>query len=818
MAQAPVKVGYKAPPTIARAMRSDDYVRVIVGPVGSGKSSGCVIELLRRAAQQAPGPDGKRKSRWVVIRNCYDAQTEILTEHRGWQLFADLTPDDRVASLHGDKVVWETPTLRYAAPYIGSMVGLRSQTMDLLVTPEHHLWASERTTRQKVWGEFKHVTAESIEGAGETWRMRATAEFPFKAEDERSEAFFEFLGFWFAEGYAATYPRKDTSGVHRRLVVTQNLDLYVDKLLTDAGFEYGVCRKGTGEGANYTISPKSPRVKDLIDELKQYGHATDKWLPRYIIEAPRAHAEAFLRGYHKGDGSGGIKSRKTIRPEIYHSMSKRLLDGVHEMLVRLGRAAALRQNSSNKMWSLTALCAKRESPNIRKGHWYREQYKGMVYCVEVSTHVVLVRRNGVALWCGQTYSELRDTTRKTFEMWIPSSLGRWRERDFTFELRTGDIEADILFRALDRPEDVKKLLSLELTGAYLNEVRELPKGVLDVLQTRVSRYPSRLQGGCTWSGIWADTNPWHSTHWAAKIFKDPPEGWSIYRQPGGRSPDAENTENLDPKYYERLIAGKDSEWLKVYVDGQDASSDQGSIYGPLLDNLDNQGGIIPFEHPSDGVYTSWDLGISDATAIWFWRVGPSGVDIIDHYEATGQPLSHFMDVVDARGPRSVWGKGDKPEGPQGKPYSYRQHWLPHDAKARTLVTGSSVLEQASSRWPNKVQVVPGLSLLDGIQAARWLLEQKIRFHSRCHEGLEALRAYHYAWDETSKSFSKTPVHDFSSHSSDSFRYLATIARNITQRETVKPEPKPFEGKTLDKHFTLDALFAEYERAKAKERI
>ena len=401
-----------------------------------------------------------------------------------------------------------------------------------------------------------------------------------------------------------------------------------------------------------------------------------------------------------------------------------------------------------------------------------------------------------------TYPQLRDTTRKTFEKWIPAQMGHWRERDFTFELRLADIEADFMFRALDGPQDVQNLLSLELTGAYINEIREEAKSILDALTSRIPRFPSEDEGGATWNGIWGDSNPWPSTHWLAKLFKKPPPGYSIYRQPSGRSPEAENLDHLAPGYYANLIAGKDSEWLRVYVDGQDASSDQGSIYGSQVANLESIGRVSDFEHPKDGVYTSWDLGISDATAIWFWRVGKEGIDVIDYYEGIGLALSHFMDEVEKRG------------------YSYRMHWLPHDARARTLATGTSVLEQATRRWSGKVQIGPGLSVLDGIQAGRALLESgKIRFHSRCEPGLDVLKSYHYQWDEDNKCFSKTPVHDASSHGADSFRYLATTARVVTGIER-KKQDVPGESKlTLaQRMFTLDALWAERDRRRGRKRI
>jgi phage terminase large subunit len=197
----------------------------------------------------------------------------------------------------------------------------------------------------------------------------------------------------------------------------------------------------------------------------------------------------------------------------------------------------------------------------------------------------------------------------------------------------------------------------------------------------------------------------------------------------------------------------------------------GSVYGDLLEALEKRGGVAEFDHPEDGVFTSWDLGFTDATGIWFWRVGrDGGVDVIDHYEAHGQPLSHYFDVIEA------------------KPYRYAKHWLPHDARARTLVSGTSILEQALARYPGLVAIAPHLDLLDGIQAGRWLLQKPTRFHSRCVDGVEALKAYRYDYDEDRKTFTRKPVHDWSSHTADAWRYLATVARH-SELMTRKPDPE-----------------------------
>lgn len=168
-----------------------------------------------------------------------------------------------------------------------------------------------------------------------------------------------------------------------------------------------------------------------------------------------------------------------------------------------------------------------------------------------------------------TYPELRDTTRKTFEQWIPPELGSWREQEFAFDLKFNDVEAEVLFRALDRPGDAKKLLSLELTGAYVNEAKEIPRAVFDLLQTRVGRYPAAKDGGPTWSGVWCDTNPPDTDHWLFRLFEEQrPEGFRIFRQPGGRDAEAENLDHLPAGYYARIAAGKSEDWVAVYVDGR----------------------------------------------------------------------------------------------------------------------------------------------------------------------------------------------------------------------------------------------------------
>lgn len=185
-----------------------------------------------------------------------------------------------------------------------------------------------------------------------------------------------------------------------------------------------------------------------------------------------------------------------------------------------------------------------------------------------------------------TASQLKDTTLKTWFDWIPSGpAGYWKESDKTFYLEFGDVKAEILFRPLDTPDDVQRVLSLELTGCWINESREIPKEIVEALQARLGRYPAATSGYAGWFGMIADTNPpeidsfWYKVLEGVPIEEDDPETifpCASLHQPSGLSEDAENVANLVDNYYERIAKGKSKDWIDTYVHG---------LYSPSLSGV-----------------------------------------------------------------------------------------------------------------------------------------------------------------------------------------------------------------------------------------
>lgn len=179
-----------------------------------------------------------------------------------------------------------------------------------------------------------------------------------------------------------------------------------------------------------------------------------------------------------------------------------------------------------------------------------------------------------------TMAQLKSTVKPLIDHWLiaetRNKVGNWRLTDNIFEMKfklpDGTIvHSDFLMMAADTPDDVRRLLSLEASDAWVEEGREVDPEVFQGLQGRVSRFPNRASGGVTYPGLIVSTNPPPMGTWWQEMFHDPPENWEVFTQPpalledGSVNPEAENLEHLDPLYYANLTQGKTQDWIDVYL-------------------------------------------------------------------------------------------------------------------------------------------------------------------------------------------------------------------------------------------------------------
>lgn len=261
-----------------------------------------------------------------------------------------------------------------------------------------------------------------------------------------------------------------------------------------------------------------------------------------------------------------------------------------------------------------------------------------------------------------TYPELRSTTMKTFKDWFPPSCCRFIYRSpvtakMFIELPDKtSVDMEVFFVALDREKDIKKLLSMELTAVWLNEVREIPKAVLDAATGRVGRYPPKKDGGPSRSCIIMDTNPCDDDHWYYRLAEEEtPAGWEFFQQPPGLlnedghwlpNPVAENIRHLPDgyDYYLNQLGGKQNQWIRVYIEGKYGTVMDGKPVYPEFRDETHVAGDAVVPHPGCQLILGWDFGLTPAVVMG--QITPRGrLIILAELVAERMGLKQFVEIV-----------------------------------------------------------------------------------------------------------------------------------------------------------------------------
>ena len=223
----------------------------------------------------------------------------------------------------------------------------------------------------------------------------------------------------------------------------------------------------------------------------------------------------------------------------------------------------------------------------------------------------------------------------------------------------------------------------------------------------------------------------------------------------------------------------------------------GAFYGKWIEKAEADGRIGNYPAiAGKEVFTAWDLGHSDDTVIWFFQLDLGGkIILIDYYASNGKGIDHYVDILKRRA------------------YTYGRHYMPHDAFADTIQgAGKSILKQMHELGVRNIERVPDESVTQGIQAARKILPNCYFNADPTADGVDSLRNYQRKWDADKKCFGNTPVHDWSSHAADAFRYLALSC--LREKTVEKPAEKP---KFLHELTANDVFFGE-QNPNYEERI
>lgn len=210
----------------------------------------------------------------------------------------------------------------------------------------------------------------------------------------------------------------------------------------------------------------------------------------------------------------------------------------------------------------------------------------------------------------------------------------------------------------------------------------------------------------------------------------------------------------------------------------------GAVYAKQLSKARDEGRItrVPYD-PGHEVFTAWDLGFGDSTAIWWLQFVGRELRWIDCYENSGEQLDHYAGVVKA------------------KPYNYMQtaHFLPHDGGAGNI-RGDSVSKQLFSMGLRNIVLQRETDINPGIELLRQTISYSVFDSDKCKNGISALEAYAYEWDQERSVFKNKPRHDWTSHYSDAARYAA-IAAGQVKAGLSAPVMKTYQVNNFRGHYT-----------------
>jgi UDP-glucuronate decarboxylase len=346
----------------------------------------------------------------VGVRGCFSADTEILTGD-GWKLFSELTPADEVLTLGPFGLMqYHRPTEIIQQRYIGDLIRFSNSKVDLLVTPNHKMYVRPSGEDAfRLIEAYQGITwqkAEMLKSGKWQGEERAAFHLPLVANAKSPQqasipmdVWLEFFGYFLSEGSTYGQVRQQVVKGKRYQSIAYTVLISQSRKQPEKRAKIRECLRRLGykfheENAQFRILSKQ-----LYSYLRQFGKAREKFVPRELLQLTPRQLRILFDALMLGDGSAD--GRK------FYSSSRAMLGAVQEILLKLGMAGTV-QCKDHKRGTYAVFVVTDQKKDFLTPLFPRRQvewYDGCVWCVNVPNHVVYVRRQGKALWCGNCYDE-----------------------------------------------------------------------------------------------------------------------------------------------------------------------------------------------------------------------------------------------------------------------------------------------------------------------------------------------------------------------------------------------------------------------------
>lgn len=524
--------------------------------------------------------------RWLMGPiGCLPGRSEFLTP-AGWKRMDEYEAGDEVA-------VWDPQTgkvaFERARPVQLPAVGFYSFRhprggLSMELSPEHTVAAYDFA------GKFKTLTARRLAEHPSKHTIPTTFELD-RPDAPLTDELIRLCVMFAADGHVPSAGRK--------VVVTVRKDRKVERLqrlLDAAGVEHTHTVRsqrpeehifrfeppvGLRKGLDFVWSLSTRQLRVVLDELDHWDglveHAEKRFYTTRLDEAQAVQFAAHACGLRATIGStqsprqgwstnytvyirreGSAKNRAMVRSDVTEIAWRDAAPGEQQYCFQTSTGFFVARHDATVF--VTGNCGKS----------FAICYEILIRAAQQAPHADTGKRRTKVLFVRNTRQQLIDSCLPILQEVFPEGvLGSWRSSDSVYQVRTGDIECDILLRPLEDEKDVKRVLSVNASFVVFDEWRELPTGLIRQVAARGGRFPAKNEEGCTFAGAFGASNPpVEDSDWYEMLENKRPTNTEVFKFPSARSPEATWRQFLREGYYEDLADGATEDFIRVMIDGE----------------------------------------------------------------------------------------------------------------------------------------------------------------------------------------------------------------------------------------------------------